>query len=169
MLWSWRGNYIGTIESPSQNSASSSPKLSGPSSSSPSAEERRVYACQSNVEEKMLLRLWAANLLAYCHHRHIFSPSATLIVEIKSLLSGCAFKFSVAFLLANLKTLPKCDPYLKLVTRSCEPVTNLRTLRRLLTPICSLAKLRRRNKRRRIKLVYWVSVFDAKKTRFSIL
>ena len=41
-----------------------------------------------------------------------FSPSATLIVESKSLLSGCGFKFSVVFLPAKLKTLPKCDPYL---------------------------------------------------------
>ena len=32
--------------------------------------------------------------LINCHHRHIFLPSATLIVETKSLLSGCAFKFS---------------------------------------------------------------------------
>ena len=86
---------------------SSSPKLSGPSSSSSSAEERRVYACW------MLLRLWAENFwLIECHHWHIFSPSATLIVKTKSLLSGWSFKFSVAFLLANLKTLPKCDPYL---------------------------------------------------------
>lgn len=56
---------IGTIESPSQNSASSSSpdlvELSGPSSSSSSAEERRVYARWSNDEEKMLLRLSAEN------------------------------------------------------------------------------------------------------------
>ena len=41
---------------------SSSPELvelSGPSSSSSSAEERRVYARWSNGEETMLLRLWA--------------------------------------------------------------------------------------------------------------
>ena len=42
---------------------SSSPKLSRPSSSSSSAEERRVYAC------RMLLRLWAENFcLIECHH-----------------------------------------------------------------------------------------------------
>ena len=35
--------------------------------------------------------------LLKCHHWHIFSPSATLIVQTKSLLSGCGFKFSVAF------------------------------------------------------------------------
>ena len=56
---------IATIESRSQNSASPlSPELvelSGPSSSSSSAEERRVYARWSNDEEKMLLRLWAEN------------------------------------------------------------------------------------------------------------
>lgn len=61
---------IGTIASPSQNSAptsasSSSPELvelSGPSSSSSSAaEDRRAYARWSNDEEKMLLRLWAEN------------------------------------------------------------------------------------------------------------
>ena len=55
---------IGTIESPSQNSASSSPELvelSRPSSSSSSGEERRVYARWSNDEENMLLRLWAEN------------------------------------------------------------------------------------------------------------
>ena len=56
---------IGTIESHSQNSASSSSpglvELSGPSSSSSSAEERRVYAHWSNDEEKMLMHyaLWA--------------------------------------------------------------------------------------------------------------
>ena len=56
---------VGTIETPSQNSASSSSlklvKLSRPSSSSSSAEERRVYARWSNDEEEMLLRLWAEN------------------------------------------------------------------------------------------------------------
>ena len=61
---------IGTIASPSQNSApnsasSSSPELvelSGPSFlSSSAAEDRRAYACWSNDEEKMLLRLWAKN------------------------------------------------------------------------------------------------------------
>ena len=56
---------IGTIESTSQNSASSSSpelvKLSGPSSSSSSAKERRVYARWSNDEEKMLLSSWAEN------------------------------------------------------------------------------------------------------------
>ena len=36
--------------------------LSGPSSSSSSAEERRVYACWSNDEETMLLRLRAENV-----------------------------------------------------------------------------------------------------------
>ena len=36
-------------------------ELSGPSSSSSSAEERRVYASWSNDEEIMLLRLWAEN------------------------------------------------------------------------------------------------------------
>ena len=54
---------IETIESPSQNSAPSSSRelveLSGPSSSSSSAEERRVYARWSNDEAKMLLTLWA--------------------------------------------------------------------------------------------------------------
>ena len=64
---------IGTIASPSQNSApnsasSSSPELvelSGPSSSSSSAaEDRRAYARWSNDEEKMLLRLWAEILTA---------------------------------------------------------------------------------------------------------
>lgn len=35
--------------------------LSGPSSSSSSADERRVYACWSNDEETMLLRLRAEN------------------------------------------------------------------------------------------------------------
>ena len=54
-----------TIESPSQNSSAlSSPELvelSGPSSSSSSAEERWVYARWSNDEETMLLRLWAEN------------------------------------------------------------------------------------------------------------
>ena len=56
---------IGTIDSPSQNPASSSSpelvELSGPSSSSPSAEERRLYARWSYDEEKLLLRLWAEN------------------------------------------------------------------------------------------------------------
>ena len=59
------GATVGTIESRSQNSASSSSpelvELSGPCSSSSSAEERRVYARWSNDEEKMLLRLWAEN------------------------------------------------------------------------------------------------------------
>ena len=54
-----------TIESPSQNSSAlSSPELveiSGPSSSSSSAEERWVHARWSNDEETMLLRLWAEN------------------------------------------------------------------------------------------------------------
>ena len=53
------------FQSPSQNSsASSSPELvelSGPSSSSSCAEERRVYTRWSNDEETMLLRLWAEN------------------------------------------------------------------------------------------------------------
>ena len=42
-----------------------------------------------------------------------FSPGATQIVERKSLLSGCGFKFYVVFLPAKLKTLPKCDPCLR--------------------------------------------------------
>ena len=50
---------------------------------------------------------------AKCHHWYIFSPSATLIVESKSLLSSCGFKFSVVFSPEKLTTLPKCDSYLK--------------------------------------------------------
>ena len=54
-----------TVESPSENSSASSSRefveLSGPSSSSSSAEERRVYTRWLNDEEAMLLRLWAEN------------------------------------------------------------------------------------------------------------
>ena len=48
-------------------------ELSGPSSSSSSPEERRVYTRWSNDEEAMLLRLWAENFdrrfYAKCHDR----------------------------------------------------------------------------------------------------
>ena len=93
-------------------------ELSGPSSSSSSAEERRLYARLSNEEETMLLRLWAENFdrrffklckvssLTYFFH---LVRLWTLVVESKSLLSGCGFKFSVVSLPAKLKTLPKCD------------------------------------------------------------
>ena len=59
------GATIEIIESPSQRAlllvVSGAVELSGPSSSSSSAEERRVYARWSYDEEKMLLRLWAEN------------------------------------------------------------------------------------------------------------
>lgn len=45
-------------------------ELSGPSSSSSSAEERRVYAHWSNDEEKMLMQLWAE------HRDHLESREA---------------------------------------------------------------------------------------------
>ena len=115
-----------TIESPSQIfSASSYPELVKLSAEQVRClllltEERQVYARWSNNKETMLLRLWAENFdrrfFKLCKVSSmtygIFSPSAALLVESKSLLSGCGFKFSVFFLPVKLKTLPKCDTYL---------------------------------------------------------